>query len=960
MKRKIVSLSLFLLICIGIHAQKEAYNWTFGGGSGLSWENPKKFTGTITQLYGYTSSISNVLLPTTFQNSINTYEGCFALSDPQTGKLLFYSDGITLYNADGTVMTNGDKLGGDPSSAQSGVLMPYPGGKNIGKFIAISIKDGVSVNNYAQYAIIDTNGGTNKVISKNNGLNNAWGRLGESVNVIRNANKKDFWIVVPGSGLITGTTNYRAHLNIWKVTEDGIEATPTRTAIPFQVDLGSGNGGGNRYFKFSPDGKYFVWALNSAVGVSFVYGKFDAETGTFSDIKSYDVGSSYPMGIYGVEFSKSGRALYLSRGSYLFAFEFQSLLNSPGTYKPRAYEFYYGDATSYNDKTLSIGAIQLAPDGYIYGTWYDSHYQPAAGTGQAQGALNGTRRHMVVITNPENPSSLNIYRLDNFLLGNGGHIGITSFSPSWFAIQIQGPQILCSTANGASGTYSVNMSGSDQASFLRWYWDANSSAYEEQEIKSSIMSKYHTFPPTSTVKTHKIKIEGRTGASQELIFTDTYEVTVYPSPTATATTLDACVGNTVTLSPTSVSDGAEVKWYTTATGGTPLASSGTNTAISNVLTYAGYVYYYMEVSNPACSGSARIPVMINVGAGSTPQLSNPSPICSGSTTTLQVTGATGATVKWYATSTSTTVLGTGATFVTPALNTTTSYFAEITGSSCINVAGRLQAVVTVNALPTVTKTDPPSFCAGNSITLTATPSAGATLRWYRNFTDVTPVATGNSCTTEVLNASTSYFVEAYNATTGCTSERKAVSLQVFPLPTFTVTPPSAVCVGNTTTLTATPLYGATISWYKNIGDVTPVATGNTYTTGILYGNTTFYVEASEPILGCTSARQAVNVIVYAPPSITVSAPAICYGEKAVLTATVGSNVDVLWYINAGDSTPFATGSFYTSPIGLTGDKTYYVEAVNTVTGCVSARKAVKVVIKDCSLPVNPHIRSSYE
>jgi hypothetical protein len=842
-----------------MQAQKEAYNWTFGAGTGLSWNTTKRFTGTIDQLYGTTTSIANLYLPTSFQSNINTYEGCFALSDPQTGKLMFYSDGVTLYDADGSVIETG--LGGHASSVQSGVLLPYPGIKNAGKFIALSINQSASYMTNAQYAIIDTNGGTTTVTSKNNELKGGLGYRGESMNVIRHSNKKDFWIVVPGCGNTTGAgLNTTPYLNVWKVTEDGVAAAAPekKIIIPFKVTNNFGTPILNRYFKFSPDGKYFVWGVLGTEGMSFIYGKFNAETGEFSDIKKHQLIDTYntPRGAYSVEFSKSGKALYVTDVVYLFALDFETFINmqNPSTYNAKCYELGGSDGLSNN---LTIGSLQLAPDGYIYGTWYDRNKQP---TNNPVSETTGARKHMIVITNPESPSALKIYRLNNFLLG-GGHLGLTTFSPSWFAMQIEGPKALCSDpVNGVTATYSINMSGSERPATLRWYWDANGSSYETQTVTGDVMSKSHTFAATNSVITQTIKILGLTD-SGALDFTDTYEVTIYPKPIATADPIDACVGNTVTLSPTTVSDGAEVKWYTTATGGTPLASTGTNTATSEVLSTAGSVYYYMEVSNPACSGDARIPVLINVGTASTPQIVSPSPICAGSTATLQVTGATGATIRWYATNTSTTVLGTGATFVTPALDVTTSYFAEITGSSCINVTGRLEGVVTVNPVPTVTTVEPPAICAGNTITLTATPSAGATLRWYRNIGDATPVATGNTYTTGVLNASTAYFVEAYNATTGCTSSRKAVNVQVYPLPAFTVTQPAAICSGNTVTITATPLYGATIRWYRNIGDVTPVATGNTYTTGILNASTTYYVEAYDFTLGCYSARQAVKVTV---------------------------------------------------------------------------------------------------
>src|SRR5690348_13548427 len=50
---------------------------------------------------------------------INTIEGCTAMSDCNTGRLLFYSNGRRIFNRNHVVMQNGDSLWGHFSSTQS-------------------------------------------------------------------------------------------------------------------------------------------------------------------------------------------------------------------------------------------------------------------------------------------------------------------------------------------------------------------------------------------------------------------------------------------------------------------------------------------------------------------------------------------------------------------------------------------------------------------------------------------------------------------------------------------------------------------------------------------------------------------------------------------------------------------------------------------------------------------------
>src|SRR5688572_17230395 len=96
----------FILMCIisGTHAfsQVEFSKWYFGNFSGLD----------------FTSS------PPTFlsNGAINTSEGCSSVSD-LNGNVLFYTDGVTVWNSNHAAMANGNGLFGNQSSAQSAVIV---------------------------------------------------------------------------------------------------------------------------------------------------------------------------------------------------------------------------------------------------------------------------------------------------------------------------------------------------------------------------------------------------------------------------------------------------------------------------------------------------------------------------------------------------------------------------------------------------------------------------------------------------------------------------------------------------------------------------------------------------------------------------------------------------------------------------------------------------------------------
>jgi gliding motility-associated-like protein len=235
-----------------------------------------------------------------------------------------------------------------------------------------------------------------------------------------------------------------------------------------------------------------------------------------------------------------------------------------------------------------------------------------------------------------------------------------------------------------------------------------------------------------------------------------------------------------------------------------------------------------------------------------------------------------------------------------------------------------------------------SICAGSPATLSvASPQQGITYDWYDSSTKTNHLATGASYTTNPLNANQTFYIEASNAA-GCTSATLAgVQVNVFNEPSSPIiTGTTAVCNGTSATLSVqNPQAGLTYNWYSAQSGGTAVFSGTTFITSAVTGNITYYVDATNSG-GCTSAnRTAVNLTANAEPTVSASGVSICPGTKATLLAiTKDNNANINWYTAASGGNSIFTGAFFTTP-ALNANTIYYAEAVDNVTGCISATRA---------------------
>ncbi|WP_051892527.1 immunoglobulin domain-containing protein [Flavobacterium reichenbachii] len=295
-------------------------------------------------------------------------------------------------------------------------------------------------------------------------------------------------------------------------------------------------------------------------------------------------------------------------------------------------------------------------------------------------------------------------------------------------------------------------------------------------------------------------------------------------------------------------------------------------------------------------------------------------ICSGQSTTLTAALGAGETVNWYTGATGGSSLESTAVFNTPTLTATTNYYVEITRNGCVSTERNL---VTVNVTNPIAPTIAPAgttICSGSAATLNVNaPVAGTVYRWYDAASAGTLLFTGNSFTTPILTAGTTYYVEA--GIGSCTNTaRTAVTVTVNPAPAAPIAASANVVIqsGQITSLqVSSPEAGVTFDWYNAAtgGTVLTGGTGTaTFTTPALSANTTYYVSARNLATGCLSlTRTPINVIIS-------NAVGTCLQANSQVTTNDGALCLICTATTANNSVDgnLSTAARLTVPIGIAG------------------------------------------
>ncbi|WP_242920027.1 gliding motility-associated C-terminal domain-containing protein [Pontibacter liquoris] len=193
----------------------------------------------------------------------------------------------------------------------------------------------------------------------------------------------------------------------------------------------------------------------------------------------------------------------------------------------------------------------------------------------------------------------------------------------------------------------------------------------------------------------------------------------------------------------------------------------------------------------SCATTDQVQVTVNA-LPQAPVVATPQPVCPGSGTSLQVSNPQGL-IAWYDAPTGGQLLKEGATFDTPVLDRTTSYYVQTTiAGGCTST--RRMVTVTVHPATPAPVVDPVQLCGpGNTATLVANGTA-TMYEWYDAPTGGNLISDKRTFTTTALPASRSYYVQAI--INGCISPRTEAKVEVYPvLSQNTLQGVATICAG---------------------------------------------------------------------------------------------------------------------------------------------------------------------
>lgn len=332
--------ALWLLCSCALMSQQEYTMWYFGDSLGLDFS-------------------SGVPVPLT-NSGMHAYEGCAVMCDRQTGRVLFYTDGLTVWDSTHGVMQNGiimrKKFGNndfsevDSAAAQSALIIPFPcDSQQYYVFTANDVRGlefPLQDNEGLHCAVIDMrlNGGRGGVVRKNVVL---LPRSTERLCGTMHANGRDYWVVTQE------LASYAFHA--FPITCNGIGQpviSPAEDNVhnPLFKDRFHDNG----MIKISPDGKRLAISGDDPLVSAFVdLYDFNPATGRIQNRVHI------PHPTYGIGFSQSGKLLYTADFGTRQLYQYDLTL-------PTGAEIA---ASRLDLGRVGIGypgTIQLGPDGKLY------------------------------------------------------------------------------------------------------------------------------------------------------------------------------------------------------------------------------------------------------------------------------------------------------------------------------------------------------------------------------------------------------------------------------------------------------------------------------------------------------------------------------------------------------------------------------------------------------------------
>ncbi len=559
----------------------------------------------------------------------------------------------------------------------------------------------------------------------------------------------------------------------------------------------------------------------------------------------------------------------------------------------------------------NLTLTETSGTGTLY-QWYDA-------TSAIPGGTNAS-----YVASPTITTTYSVSVTNSVGCSNGATIALTILPTPVAVITPAGPTTVC-----APGTVTLNATVGTGYTY-QWY--------NAGGVISGASTQTYTATATGS---YSVLITSAGGCKDTSAGTS---VTIASSPVPVITAggpVTFCAGGSVVLTETS-GTGSLYQWYdgTTAIAGATNVSYTASPAITTT--------YSISVSNAGgCNGGSTFTVTILPKPVAVITPAGPTTVCAPNGVVLNANFAAGYTYRWF------TLVGViaGATTQTYTAFASGSYAVEITtGGGCKDTSEPVTVTINPKPVATATASGPLTFCAYDSVVLTAGP--GYTYQWLDG-TTILAGATNISYTANVPGTH-DYRVIVINGF-GCSDTTAAglfpVVVNPAPISTITASGPLAFCTGGSVTLSVPAVAGYTYQWYGGSSVITaaPIsgATGASYTattTGF------YYVVVTTPA-GCTTNSSAAPAIVtlVTTPLISYGTPLhFCWGSHVTLSVGISAGaagITIQWLRNS-IAIPGATGNTFNAI-----ESGIYTCAITVTGSCVGTTPPVTVTVHALPDPV---------
>jgi large repetitive protein len=328
--------TLLILLSFNCLAQKQGNVWYFGYQAGLDFNS-----GAPTPL----------LNGQTYTADGTAIEGTAIISD-STGSLLFYTNGMKIWNKNHQVMPNGDSILSGFSGTQCALILPQPGSS---QYFYVFTTDDYHLNNLKygfRYSLVDVclQNGDGDVVAGEKNIK-LLDTVCEKLTAVRHANGIDYWILVHK---YFSNAFFAYRLSSGGIVDTVISAVGNRhprKSLPNLTGYSIGQ------LKASPDGQKLCIVSANGYGIA-EYFDFDKATGQITNPVDITIDSTYHY--YGASFSSDSKILYITsclNGNGIFQFDLTRGGGHPDSVRVSRQKI----TGIYN-----YFALQLGPDGKIY------------------------------------------------------------------------------------------------------------------------------------------------------------------------------------------------------------------------------------------------------------------------------------------------------------------------------------------------------------------------------------------------------------------------------------------------------------------------------------------------------------------------------------------------------------------------------------------------------------------